>query len=126
MIALDSSSIIAFINGEQGKDIDAVVYALEIEQVVIPPIVLTEILSDPGLTKSISQIFLELPLLELSLGYWHRAGMLRAKILEINKRARLADTLIAQICIDHKCPLLTRDRDFNVFSKNSELKLFVS
>jgi predicted nucleic acid-binding protein len=36
---------------------------------------------------------------------------LRAKEL----KAKLADTLIAQLCIDHEMPLITRDRDFFTF-----------
>jgi len=30
----------------------------------------------------------------------------------------LADTLIAQICIDHDVPLITRDKDFRHFAKH--------
>jgi predicted nucleic acid-binding protein len=125
MIAIDSSSIIAFISGETGKDVDAVVYALEMEQGVLPPIVLTEILSDPRLPKSISQIFLDLPLLDIRAGFWKRSGILRAKIFNVRKRARLADSLIAQVCIDYNCPLITRDKDFRAFSSSSNLKLFL-
>jgi predicted nucleic acid-binding protein len=38
-------------------------------------------------------------------------------------KAKLADTLIAQLCIDHEVPLITRDRDFSHFQKFCGLKL---
>jgi predicted nucleic acid-binding protein len=44
---------------------------------------------------------------------------LRAKEL----KAKLADTLIAQLCIDHEVPLITRDRDISHFQKFCGLKL---
>ena len=125
MIALDSSSIIAFCNGQSGKDVDATIYALEQEQAVLPPVVLTEILSDPRLPKSISQIFLDLPLLQITPGFWERTGRLRATLIDSNYKARLADSLIAQVCIDNECPLITRERDFKAFTKFSSFKLLV-
>ena len=36
---------------------------------------------------------------------------------------QLADTLIAQTCIDYGIALLTRDRDFTSFQKHAGLKL---
>jgi predicted nucleic acid-binding protein len=44
---------------------------------------------------------------------------LRAKEL----KAKLAVTLIAQLCIDHEMPLITRDRDFSHFQNFCGLKL---
>jgi predicted nucleic acid-binding protein len=66
---------------------------------------------------------LELPLLEISEGYWERAGRLRATVLARGLRARLADTLIAASCIDHGVTLVTRDPDFRHFSKLGGLAL---
>jgi predicted nucleic acid-binding protein len=56
-------------------------------------------------------------------GFWERTGLLRSKILKRGLRGRLADTLIAQSCIDHGVPLLTRDRDFRHFAKYGALRL---
>jgi predicted nucleic acid-binding protein len=64
-----------------------------------------------------------LPLLEPSPGYWERVGSLRAKVLARNRRARLADALIAQSCLDHEISLLTRDGDFRDFAEVSGLRL---
>jgi predicted nucleic acid-binding protein len=37
-------------------------------------------------------------------------------VLAKRHKARLGDALIAQSCIDHGIPLLTRDRDFRNFA----------
>ena len=55
--------------------------------------------------------------------YWRRAGLLRARVLSAKRRARLADTLIAQSCLDHDVPLLTRDEDYRNFARVGGLRL---
>ena len=62
-------------------------------------------------------------MLEISAGYWERAGALRAKVIGRGSKARLADALIAQSCIDHRAPLVTADRNFRHFTKQG-LTLF--
>ena len=52
-----------------------------------------------------------LPILELEPGFWERAGVLRAAVLKKKQKARTADALIAQSCLDQSTPLVTRDRD---------------
>jgi predicted nucleic acid-binding protein len=123
MIAVDTSTWIAFLQGDGGQDGELLDRALQDRQVVMVPIVLTEVLSDPGLPSTVLQTFTELPLLEVIDGYWQRAGELRAKVLAKRRKARLGDALIAQSCIDHGIPLLTRDRDFRAFSGAAGLDL---
>ena len=84
MIAADTSTWISFFGGEQGDDVLALARALQSHQVVMPPPVLTELLSDPELSASVAQTLLELPLVALKDGFWQRAGRLRAKALEQN------------------------------------------
>ena len=117
MIALDTSTVIAYLEGESGKDIDLLDEALRAKQAVLPPVVLTELLSDPGLPKEVADLFRSLPVLEISDGYWERAGAGRAGVLAKGQKARVADALISQSCLDHKIGLLTRDADFRIFSK---------
>lgn len=116
MIAADTSTWISFFEGAQGKDVAALAKALEARQVVMPPPVLTELLSDPQLHPSVAQTLLELPLVPLKDAFWRRAGKLRAKALARRKKARLGDALIAQCCIDADIALITRDRDFKAFA----------
>lgn len=49
MIAIDTSSLIAYLSGQPGRDTDAVDLALQQGQAVLPPVVLSEILSEPKL-----------------------------------------------------------------------------
>lgn len=117
MIAADTSTWISFFQGDQGDDVQLLAKALRDRQVVMPPPVLTELLSDPGLSPSVAQTLSEVPLIELKEGYWRRAGRLRAKVLARKRKARLGDALIAQCCIDAEITLLTRDGDFEAFSE---------
>jgi predicted nucleic acid-binding protein len=123
MIAADTSTWIAFFQGESGEDVEVLDRALDERQVIMPPAVLTELLSDPQLPEEVAQILLELPLIEIETGYWERAGTLRAKVLAKRRKARLGDALIAQSCQDRGIALLTRDRDFRAFAEIAELDL---
>lgn len=123
MIAADSSSFIAYLSGDRGEDVEILDQALADQLVVLPPVVLVELLSDPKLLPSVSDLLKVLPLLETTRGYWDRAGMLRAKVLSRRRKARLADTLIAQSCLDHDVPMIARDRDFRVFANSAGLKI---
>ncbi|MGE5443109.1 MAG: hypothetical protein ACM3SR_00715 [Ignavibacteriales bacterium] len=51
MIAVDSSSLIAFLACDSGSDVNAIEDALNAQALILPPVVLTEILSDPKLPK---------------------------------------------------------------------------
>ena len=81
MIAIDTSSFIAYLSGAAGVDVDAVGLALAHRQAVLPPVVLSELLSDPELPRAVKPLFVGLPMLPLSDGYWERAGLLRARVL---------------------------------------------
>ena len=123
MIAADTSSLVAYLSGAQGADVEAVETALTESQVCLPPVVLTELLSDPELSEPVRGLLEQIPVLEVSEGYWTRAGLLRARILAKKLRARLADTLITQSCLDHDVPLIARDADYRHFFKVAGLKL---
>jgi hypothetical protein len=116
MIAVDTSTWIAYLEGSAGKDVQLLDQALQDRQVVMLPVVLTELLSNPELPAEVSETLAEIPLAEVRPGYWRRAGELRAWVLAKRRKARLGDALIAQSSIDHGIPLLTRDRDFCGFA----------
>lgn len=123
MIAVDTSTLIAFLRGDPGPDVDALDAALAVGHVVLPPVVVTECLSDPALDRRVLQLVRSLPMLEPTADFWARAGTTRSGVLARGLRARLADTLIAQSCIDGRVPLLTRDEDFGNFTKHAGLRL---
>ncbi len=121
MIAADTSTWISFFEGAQGHDVLALARALQSRQVVMPPPVLTELLSDPALSPAVAKTLMELPLVTLHDGFWERAGKLRAKALARKRKARLGDALIAQCCIDAGIALITGDGDFKAFAENLSL-----
>lgn len=123
MIAADTSTWIAFLGGDGGEDVDLLDRALGERQVLMAPVVLTELLSDPKLPTDVAKTLSDLPLIEIEPEYWRRAGALRAKVLAKRRKARLGDALIAQSCIDRGISLLTRDRDFRAFAKQPGLDL---
>lgn len=123
MIAADSSSLIALFRGDGGPDVQLLDRALDQAIVVLPPVVVTEILSFPPLKEEVARLVRALTVLEVLPGFWQRAARIRARILARGLRARLADTLIAQSCLDHGVPLITRDRDFQHFADHADLTL---
>ncbi|MBM3790984.1 MAG: PIN domain nuclease [Acidobacteria bacterium] len=123
MIAIDSSSLIAYLSGDGGADVEAADVALKSRQAVLPPVVRCELLSDPGLPAPVLDAIRQLPLLPLHEGFWDRAGLLRARLIAEGRNARLADALIAQSCLDHDTPLISRDGDFRQIVRVSNLKL---
>jgi len=124
VIAIDSSSFIAYLDGSTGPDVEATELALAHRQAALPPAALTELLSDPALSGALRTLLVGLPTLLILDGYWERAGLLRARILGRQRHARLADTLIAQSCLDHDVALVARDPDFAPFAAIAGLKLF--
>ena len=123
MIAADSSSLIAYLAGAEGRDVEAIERALGDQQLCLPPVVLTELFTDPNLPPHLASTLKQIPLLELTDGFWERAGRLRSKLAARKRRARLADTLIAQSCLDNELALITRDLDFRAFAEIADLKI---
>jgi predicted nucleic acid-binding protein len=96
---------------------------IEQQTLRVAPISITELLSERDLRPEIRLLADALSVLELKDGYWSRAGLLRGLCLASGRRARLADALIAQACLDADLPLLTNDKDFEVFQVMGGLKL---
>ena len=123
MIGVDTSTIVAFLAGESGPDTDLLATALARDEAAIPAPVVTEALSNPRTREAVRTMMSDLPRLPLDDGAWERAAETRGAVLARKRRAYLADTLIAQACIDADVPLLTRDRDFSAFAEFAGLKL---
>jgi len=123
MIAADSSTLIAYIENLDGSDVEKLDAALVAGEIVISPVVLVEILSDPGLPEQHGELVKRLPCFEIGHDFWIRLADMRAGLIARKLRARLPDAMIAQSCIDHDIPLITRDTDFRHFAKYCGLKL---
>jgi hypothetical protein len=90
MIALDGSSMIAFLSGDHRSDVTAVESALRLRQGVFQPVVVTELLSVPAIRVDIGLIISAIPSLEIHDRYWERAGERRARLSGRGHKARLA------------------------------------
>ncbi|MBI1986107.1 MAG: PIN domain-containing protein [Rhodospirillales bacterium] len=123
MIAVDTSTLIAYLAGDRGHDVEALDLALAHNQARLPPVVVTEMLSAANAPEHVARLLLALPILDIGDGYWERCGQLRRRLHAHGLNAPLADTLICQSCLDHDLPLLTRDRDFRHFAKHGNLTL---
>ena len=126
MIAADTSTWMAFLGGAPGFDVELLSQSLRDRQVLMVPVVLSELLSDPKMPAPTAASLCDLPCLEIAPSCWQRAGVLRAKVLAKQRKARLADALIAQSCLDHDLRLLTRDRDVQAFAEHAELNLVIT
>jgi predicted nucleic acid-binding protein len=123
LIVADSSVLIPWAEGDPTDMTKLVRFHIQQETLFVVPVSITELLSARDLRPEIRLVADTLTLLELREGYWARAGLLRGQCLAAGRRARLADALIAQACLDADLPLLTNDTDFEVFQAIGGLKL---
>ena len=126
MMAADTSTWIAYFEGADAPDTALLDRALSDRQILMLPVVLAELISDPKLPSEVTEMLLDLPMVELQPGYWYRAGLLRAKVIGKRRKTRLGDALIAQSCIDRDLSLITRDHDFRAFSEAAGLRIVLS
>lgn len=123
MIAADRSALVAFFKGEDCRETAQVHVALAAGDICLPPVVLTEMLTNPVAIHEMLETIVGFALLPVTDGYWERAGASRRLLREKSVRAKISDTLIAQSCIDHDVPLITREGDFLHFARHCGLKL---
>jgi predicted nucleic acid-binding protein len=89
--------------------------AIASREIALPPVVVAEALSKPDIDPALVRLITWFDVLPIAPGYWERAGYLRGSLLRLKLKAQLADTLIAQSCIDRGIPLITYDDDFRHF-----------
>ena len=115
MIFVDTSSLQRYLAGLFGRDTRAVADAIARREAYLPPVVVTEALSNFFLDDDGVDRILALPAIDLLDGYWARAGRMRAKLLRQGRKAKLGDALVAQLCLDYGAPLITHNGDFEIF-----------
>ncbi len=123
MIAADTSSLVNFLAGEGARDRELISRAVRAQDLWLPPPVKTELLSGRSPGVDLVALFDAAPLLAIEPGFWDRAGDARRLLHSKGLKARLADTLIAQCCIDADAPLITSDADYRHFERWCGLKL---
>jgi predicted nucleic acid-binding protein len=115
LIALDTSAFARLLDGLRDHATEAARAALSTRVAKLPPVVLTELLSNPSITPAAVDYVSSVPLIPLLDGYWQRAALLRVEVIRRGRKADIPDCLIAQSCIDHDIPLITYDHDFRHF-----------
>ena len=91
MIAVDTSTLSAFLANEPEEDVQRLAEALQSGALVFPPVVITEIPNE-ALQRNLPEIqILDI----LDDGYWRRAGETRQVLKAKGLRAKIADTLHA-------------------------------
>jgi predicted nucleic acid-binding protein len=123
MIACDTSTLVAYLQGQNGPDIEKLDHALAAGELALPPVVVTEVLSDPASHAALAATLPDVKLLDLSDGFWERAGLSRQTLKRHGLKCKIGDTLVAQSCIDHDVMLIARDGDFRHFAKHCGLRL---
>ena len=117
MITADTSAWIDYSRGLESRGSKQLEECLSDGTLVMSPPVLFEILSGPGLTREAERLICQLPRLEVSMGFWERAGQMRRSLLKKGLKARSMDCLIAQNCIDDEVVLIAADPDYRHFSR---------
>jgi predicted nucleic acid-binding protein len=123
MICVDASVIIAWqseADDPKAADLDALLRA---DAAAIAPVTITELLSGAKRESGLDDAIKVFHVLDLTPGYWERAGALRAALRRAGRKAPMADALIAQACIDAKVSLLTNDADFKIHAELFGLSL---
>jgi predicted nucleic acid-binding protein len=123
VIAADSSSLIEFLVGGSGPDIGLIEQAIGSGVLVLAPPVIAELRAGAVQEEAVDALLGDAPMLALVDGFWERAGRNRRLLLTKRLRARFADALIAQCCIDADVPLIARDAAFRHFERWCGLKL---
>ena len=103
VIAIDTSSLIAYLSGQGGLDVEATgARARSTGKPSCRPSCCPSSLSDPRLRSDVKDLLVALPMLGGSLdGYWERAGLLRAKTIARNGKRR------SPMCSSHKRAWIT-------------------
>ena len=123
MIAADGSSLIAYLQGDAGPDIELIERAIAGAELILAPPVVTELRTGAVPNSGIDILLAETRMLPIDDGLWDRAGRNRRLLIEKGLKARFADAVIAQCCIDADVPLIARDKDYRHFERWCGLKL---
>ena len=95
MICADTNCWIAYLSGDAGQDTGILDHAVIHGAVVMAPVVLSELLSDPQLESQDAADLCAITLLEIGPGYWERAGRLGAQRLAKRLCAKCKEPYVA-------------------------------
>ncbi len=122
-VVIDTSVWIRFFGGSM---MDDVVKALEHGAVVVPPIVVSELIT--GATTqpqrlAIGELLQDAPIHATPLDHWIRVGDLRRTLARKGVSVTIPDAHVAQCALDLDAVLLTSDGVFNSIAKHVPLRV---
>jgi predicted nucleic acid-binding protein len=123
VIAADSSSLIAYLEGEEADDIALIERAVADRELVFAPPVVMELRAGAIPNDGLEALLARTRLIPIDAGLWDRAGRHRRLLIEKGLKTRFAGAIVAQCCIDADVPLIARDRDYRHFERWCGLKL---
>ena len=123
MIA-DTSIWIDYFRGETGLDLDFFHLCLEEGKIVMAPVVLAELLSAKNLSDEHAQWIQELEFASPSPKFWANSGFLRKTLARQGFAASLADCMVVQSALEHRLPLMSRDKAIQKFAPKVGVLIF--
>jgi hypothetical protein len=127
LIVVDTGVWADWFNGQPSPHAARLDAMLEVEDVALTPLILTEVLqgfrTDGGFERA-RIVLTSLPILDLDVdGHVEAARLFRSMRRRGVTVRGTADCLIAQTCILADAPLLSGDRDFVAIARHSQLRL---
>jgi predicted nucleic acid-binding protein len=122
-VVADTSAWIDFFAGRPQPELES---ALQHGAVVLPPLVVSELISGarrPPDRAAISRLLAELPVHETPVDHWIRVGELRRTLLDHGLSVSTPDAHVAQCALDLDAVLLTRDKIFVRIASRVRLRL---
>ena len=122
-VVVDTSVWIDFF---AGSDTESVSEALEQGWVVLPPIVVSELISGAATQaqrQAIGNLLQDAPLHQTPLEHWIRVGDLRRKLAQKGLSVTTPDAHVAQCALDLDSTLLSSDAVFTSIAKHVRLRL---
>lgn len=122
-VVVDTSVWIDYFAGSQTT---AVLEALAHGSAILPPIVVSELISGagtPGQRQAIGDLLQDAPVHATPLEHWLRVGDLRRKLAQKGLAVTIPDAHVAQCALDLDAVLLTGDAVFTRMAKHVPLRL---
>lgn len=122
-VVIDTSVWIHFFNG---SDTDNVAEALEHGVAVLPPIVVSELITGATTQKqrqAIGELLQDAPVHATPLEHWIRVGDLRRTLAQKGLAVSIPDAHVAQCALDLDAVLLSSDGVFSAMAKHVQLRL---
>ncbi len=69
MIGVDTSSFVAYLQGEEAEDVDLLRQAIRDETLIMPPFLVTELFSARNLSNEVKTVILDLPQMPMKPGF---------------------------------------------------------